>query len=286
MKRILITGATGNIGKQVIKFLTPGNYEVFAGVRNVNGRFDPSWQATNIKPVHFDFENISTFQTSLQGIDALFLLRPPHLSDINIFKPLINAAKQCKVREIMFLSVQGAEKSKVIPHNKIERLITESGIDFIFIRPSYFMQNLTTTLLHDIKAKRQIILPAGKANFNWIDIDNIGELCASLLIDFNGYKNRAYEVTGYENVNFQYITTLINNSLQADLVYKNVNPLSFYLLKRKEEEPAAKILVMIMLHFLPRFSKDPEISNFYEKITGKKPTTLKEFIQRERSFFV
>jgi len=45
------------------------------------------------------------------------------------------------------------------------------------------------------------------------------------------------------------------------------------------------IIVMIMLHFLPRFQKEPVISDNYEKITGKKPTSLGEFIEREKIKF-
>jgi len=44
-------------------------------------------------------------------------------------------------------------------------------------------------------------------------------------------------------------------------------------------------MVMIMLHFLPRFQSEPTISGFYEQLTGKKPTTLKEFIKREKGKF-
>lgn len=45
------------------------------------------------------------------------------------------------------------------------------------------------------------------------------------------------------------------------------------------------IIVMILLHFLPRFQKEPQISNFYEELTGKKPTDLKTFILREKAQF-
>ena len=129
--------------------------------------------------MNFDFEQPDTFDNALKAIDTIFLLRPPHIDDIEkYFRPLIQKIKEHNVKELVFLSVQGAEKSKVIPHNKIERLIQEYKLDYVFLRPSYFMQNLTTTLLDDIKTKRQVILPSGKAKFNWIDIENIAETSA------------------------------------------------------------------------------------------------------------
>ncbi len=117
----------------------------------------------------FDFEDTNSFEQSLTGIDRVFLLRPPHISDVDkFFRPLLQHFRLYNIHDVVFLSVQGAEKSKVIPHNKIEKLLKEFGFNTIFLRPAYFMQNLTTTLLQDIKMKRRIILPAGKARFNWL----------------------------------------------------------------------------------------------------------------------
>jgi uncharacterized protein YbjT (DUF2867 family) len=288
MSRILITGATGNIGSEVVRYLSEagGTNRIIAGVRNVEKSKFVFGHYPDLDYVHFDFENQDTFDNAFKETDRIFLLRPPHISDVpKYFKPLIEALKRNGVREIVFLSVQGAEKSKVIPHNKIEQLIQESGLDYIFLRPSYFMQNLTTTLLFDIETKRQIILPAGKAKFNWIDIRNIGEAAAILLDKFESFSNRAFEITGLENENFGNVTTLINSIIRNPLTYNDVNPFRFYNIKKKEGMKSGMIMVMILLHFLPRFQKEPKISEFYEELTGKKPTNLKAFIESERAKF-
>ncbi len=288
MSNILITGATGNTGFEVIRFLhTIGTSDkIIAGVRNLEKAKIVFKNYPKLDYVLFDFENPDTFDNALKGIDRVFLLRPPQISDVNkYFKPLVETIKKNNINEIVFLSVQGAEKSKVIPHNKIERLINEYEFDYIFIRPSYFMQNLTTTLIDDIKTKREIILPAGKAKFNWVDIENIGEAGAILLDRFDVYKNNAFEITGLENESFEKVTSLINNSINNPIKYRNVNPFRFYRIKKKEGMQKGLIIVMILLHFLKRFQKEPGISDFYEQLTGKKPTNLKTFIEREMQQF-
>jgi len=288
MNNILITGATGNIGFEVIRFLTniDSTNRIFAGVRNIDKAKNVFKDYPELNYIHFDFEDFGTFDKALSGIDKIFLLRPPHISDIETyFKPLISKIKERNINQIVFLSVQGVESSKVIPHNKIERLINEYGLDFIFLRPSYFMQNLTTTLIKDIQTKREIILPAGNAKFNWIDIENIGEVGAILLDKFNNYKNQAIEITGLENENFEKVTELINNSIDNPIEYKNVNPLRFFMIKKREGMVKGMIIVMILLHFLPLFQKEPKISDFYERLTGEKPTDLKTFIEREKKRF-
>ncbi|MFP4555394.1 MAG: NmrA family NAD(P)-binding protein [Bacteroidales bacterium] len=288
MSNILITGATGNVGFEVIRHLYQmgTSSRIVAGVRNIEKAKMTFSDFPELEYVQFDFEDSSTFDNALTGIDRVFLLRPPHISDADkFFRPLISKIRNNSIKEIVFLSVQGAEKSKIIPHNKIERLITEFGLNHIFIRPSYFMQNLTTTLIGDIKTKREIVLPSGQAKFNWIDIENIGEVGAILLEKFGSYKNQAYEITGLENLSFAQVTSLINNAIKNPIRYKNVNPLKFFLIKKREGVSHGLIIVMTLLHFLPRFQKEPRVSGFYEQLTGNKPTDIKTFIYKEKSKF-
>lgn len=122
----------------------------------------------------------------------------------------MESAKNAGINKIVFLSVQGAEKSKVIPHNKIERLITDKDFNYIFVQPSYYMQNLTTTLLSEIQEHNSITLPSGKAKFNWIDVKDIGKGTAVLIYDFDKHKNQAFEITGSENLNYYKAADLIS----------------------------------------------------------------------------
>lgn len=276
------------MGFEVVRFLSKMKAEkkIVAGVRNTEKAKGVFKDYPDMGFVHFDFEDPDTFKNALTGIDRVFLLRPPHISNVERnFRPLISQLRKLGIGEVLFLSVQGAEKSKVIPHNKIERLIMEYDLDYTFLRPSYFMQNLTTTFLNDIKTKREIILPAGKAKFNWIDIGNIGEAAAILLNEFENYKNQAFEITGPENENFETVTDIITQVTGISIKYRNTSPFAFYKMKRKERMRKGMIMVLIMLHFLPRFQKEPRISHFYEQLTGKNPTDLQSFIERERRRF-
>lgn len=285
MKRILVTGATGNVGSEVIHDLIESNseIEIIAAVRNVDRAKETFRSAPNLSFRHFDFENFETFKTAFKGIDILFLLRPPHISQVQkIFRPLLESAKENYIKNVVFLSVQGAEKSKVIPHNKIERLIIQLNFNYIFVRPSYFMQNITTSLLKEIVDKKTITLPSRNAKFNWIDIRNIGKASAILLIEFEKFQNKSYELTGTENKNFSELTTLMSELTGVNISYRSVNPFRFYFMKRSEGIESAFAFVMTMLHFLPRIQNEPVISDNYRRLTGEDPSTLKEFIDREK----
>ncbi|KAB1065943.1 NmrA family NAD(P)-binding protein [Salibacter halophilus] len=288
MKRILVTGATGNIGHEVVYYLSELKYgsEIFAAVRNIEKAKKTFEKHPNVHYRLFDFENEDAYSKAFHQIDILFLLRPPHISNVEkIFRPLLISAKENGIKRIVFLSVQGAEKSKVIPHNKIERLILELQFNYIFVRPSYFMQNLTTTLLPEIVNRKCITLPSGKAKFNWIDVKNIAEATAILITQFETYQNRAYDITSNQNKNFGDVADLMSKLTGERIRFKSINPISFYFLKKKEGMKGGFAMVMTILHFLPRLQSEPEISDNYQKLTEKAPTTLQDFIEREKDKF-
>lgn len=285
MSAILILGATGNVGSAVIKYLldSANSHTVFAGVRNLaraGGEFPPN---LNLKFRRFDFEDQSSFSEALCGIELLFLLRPPQISDVDRYiKPLLSYAQSEGLKKVVFLSVQGVELSKMIPHHKIEKLLLAMNFEYVFLRPSYFMQNLTTTLLPEIQAKCSITLPSGDAKFNWVDVENIGEAAADILTNFEKYAGQAFEITGSENLSFQEVTTIIEKTISVKIDYRSVNPLKFFLMKYRMGTKADFALVMLLLHYLPRFQKEPRISSDYKKITSKDPSSLESFIQREK----
>ena len=197
MTTVLVTGATGNVGTEVIRSLQNIDHQlnVYAGVRNLN---EDTIKLSNYKVnfSQFDFTDVKTFKTVLDGCDILFLVRPPEISDVKkYFKPIIDTCKETAVKHIVFLSVQGVKKSNIIPHHKIEKLIIDSKIPYTFLRPAYFMQNFTTTLHNDLVNKKIIYLPAGKTKFTLVDVRDIGAVSAIILTNISKHINKSYELT-------------------------------------------------------------------------------------------
>jgi len=109
MDKILITGATGNVGLEVINYLVElkSSCRIFAGVRDVERARKIFSDNNRIEFLEFDFENPRTFGNALKNIDRVFLLRPPHISNVEkFFRPLIESLKENKVKQVVFLSVQ------------------------------------------------------------------------------------------------------------------------------------------------------------------------------------
>ncbi|MCR9152747.1 MAG: NmrA family NAD(P)-binding protein [Bacteroidetes bacterium] len=263
MKRILVSGATGNIGCEVVHYLSEQALQakIYVAARNIEAAKKRFSAYPNLEYRQFDFANSDTFTEAFKNIDLVFLLRPPQISNVEaVFLPLLKSAQESGISEIVFLSVQGAEKSTVIPHNKIETLIQKLGFKYIFVRPSYFMQNLSTSLRSEIVNHQRITLPSGRAKFNWIDVKNIGEATAVLISQFDQHQNKAFEITGKENMNFEALSALMTEILGLKIKYKSINPLRFYFKKKGEGLKSDYALVLTILHFLPRLQAEPRIS--------------------------
>ena len=280
MTKALITGATGNVGTEVIKSLQNiyHQLDIFAGVRNLN---EDKIKLVNYKVKFslFDFTNLETYDSALNECEILFLLRPPQISEVEkYFKPIIESCKENGVKHIVFLSVQGVEKSKIIPHNKIEKLIVDSKMPYTFLRPAYFMQNFTTTLHHDLVNKKRIYLPAGNAKFTLVDVRDIGAVSATILTNISQHINKSYELTSKERLTFSEMARILSQNLETNIQYNSPNLINFFWTKRKEKLPTMLILVMIMLHYLPRFQQEPEITDWVAKIINRQPITFEQFV--------
>lgn len=283
-RKILITGASGNIG-----------YEIIRGLKEINSRH--SIIAADHKPERakkvlnefkgleyrtLDFVRSKIFAPALKGVDVVFLLRPPNLADVpKFFEPFVDAMIDQDIRKIVFLSVQGVENQKRIPHHKLEKLILDKSLEYAFLRPSYFMQNLTTTLKKEITEQDKIFIPSGKLKFTWVDAKDIGLVGAHILDKFDNYRNGAYEITGTEQKDFYEVAEILTEKLAREIRYESPNLIRFFRHKRKQGMPKMMIIVMIMLHYLPRFSKkENKLTNTVQEIAGKEPGSLESFIER------
>lgn len=275
--KTLITGFNGNVGQAIVQAWP---VEQLPNIVVAGRRLED-------KPAHFtggfvqlDLLDANTYAPALVGINRLFLLRPPALADVAIFAVFLDAAVQAGVHEVAFLSVQGVEQSPKIPHHKIEQLIKDRPLKYVFFRPGYFMQNLSTTLRPGIADKNEIYLPVGKTPFNWVDVADIGVAIAGRLIDEKPFANEVYTLTGESRASFGEATELLSAALGRKVTLNSPSPLGFYLKMVRAGHDKEWVKVMIMLHYLPRFSAAPPLTDDLGRLLGRPAGTLAQFIER------
>jgi len=282
--KICITGATGTVGSAILSRIDTEKYDVTAAVRDV-AKAAARYKGQNIRCIPFDIERQQGFE-QLTEHDIVFLLRPPHIGDVQTyFAPLLQTLAKSAIGLVVFLSVQGAGEKQYLPHSKIEKIIREKNIPYTFLRPSYFMDNLTSTLYREIRENNRIFLPAGRLQLNWIDVEDIAAVFLSVIESRKSYIHTAVELTNNKNYSFQQVVQTINAICHTSVRYQSPNVIRYIFSMKRNKYSLGFIGVMLLLHFLPRFTKKPTIHADLQNILKRSPNQIEDFIVRNKDKF-
>ena len=273
---ILVISALGNVGAEVVKQLQPTGQVIRAAdidEKKIRERFGNSVEA-----VHFDFTDPKTYEATFKGVEKIFLLRPPHITNIKRdMVPAINAAKRAGVKHVVFLSLIGIENAKYVPHYKVETYLQEVNMQTTFLRCSFFMQNLNTTHRKEIKERNEIFVPVGNAKTSFIDARDIGAVAATTLTQ-DGHEGKNYDLTGSEALNYWQVTAIMSEVLGRKITYRNPNPFHFLIETMRRGAPFMFALVMMGLYTSTRFGMAESVTDEVEKLTEHKPISFRQYV--------
>ena len=272
---ILVIGALGNVGVEVVEKLLASGSSVRAAdldVEKIKSNFGSAVEA-----VHFDFSKPETYKNTFAGVEQMFLMRPPQISDVKRYMfPAIDSAKEAGVKHVVFLSLIGIENTKFVPHYKVEQYLKEVNLQTTFLRASFFMQNLNTTHRIEIKERNEIFIPVGNAKTSFIDVRDIATV-AALALTQAGHAGKNYDLTGSEALEYWQVSKILSEVLGREIKYKNPNLIYFFISILQRGTPFMFALVQTGLYLSTRFGMAKTITNEVEKLTGKTPITFKQY---------
>ncbi|MFN7249312.1 MAG: SDR family oxidoreductase [Anaerobacillus sp.] len=276
MGKILVTGATGNIGKSVVNELMKRGEEVKAALFDIK-------EDVACEKVKFDFLNAETFTEALEDVDRIFLVRPPQLANPKKdMRPFLEVVASKKIKQVVFISLLGVEKNPIVPHRKIEDMIKQMAIPYTFIRPGFFMQNLSTTHAAEIRDRNEIFVPVGKAKTSFIDTRDIGAVAAECFTS-DKHIYQSYTLTGSEAIDYYEVAQILSEELERKVVYKNPGLLEFRreTIKRGTKKEFAN--VMTMLYLLTKMGTAEKVTDDLERVMQRKPITFKQFVRDHKN---
>lgn len=277
MSSILLTGATGTVGREVAKALTQRTIPF-----RVSSHHPP---VVDDKEVYLDLLKPETFLPALAGVEKIFLVRPPQIADAKkYFYPFVQAAQQQGVKQIVFLSVMGVERLKFAPHARIEKYIRDAQIGYTFLRPSFFMQNLVTEHLDEIRQDDTIYLPAGKGKTSLIDARDIGEAGALSLLD-EQHMNKAYTLTGSESLSYYDVANILTDALGRRITYANPSLFQFRKHMLAKGVPNQYVSVMLGVYLIAILGIPRAVTPDLSALLGHPPKTMRAFVLDYRDRF-
>jgi uncharacterized protein YbjT (DUF2867 family) len=224
--RILVTGSTGKVGKEVVNQLVAMGLPVRAADINtdwVQSAADAQgWKDVEI--ALFNYDQPETFAPVLEGIERIFIV-PPLLSPTQHEQIIafIKFAETTDVKHIVNLSQMGSDQIKDLPLRKGEIYIESCGIPYTHLRPNWFSQNFNTLHMAGIMEKGEIAVPADDIKSSYIDVRDIAAMGVTALIEGEKHYSKAYTLTSGEAIDHNEVVRLISAVSGRDVKY---NPVS------------------------------------------------------------
>ncbi len=276
-RQMLVTGATGTVGGEVLRLLSAARVPVRAAVRSP----DKAQLPPGAEAVRFDFHDASTF-SAFEGVKSVFLMRPPDLANARRdLGPAIDAMKAAGVEQVVFLSLMGAERNPLLPHRAIEKLLLASGLTWVFLRPSFFMQNLSTTHAEDIRERHDVFVPAGHGRTSLIDARDIAVVAALAMLE--GHRDVAYPLTGDEALTYDEVALKLSLILNERITYSDPSIWAFYTAWRERGANVAYVLIMVAIYTTAKLGLAAEVTPDTRRLLGRPATTFWQFAHDERA---
>lgn len=273
---ILITGATGNIGGEVIQHLLTKQIPIRGLVRDRS-------RATNLADRGVDLavgdlSQPDTLTDALQGIEAAFLVLPNSPNQVELECGFIDAAKRAGVKHIVKLSVMGVGEvpSKFQTwHHQIEQHLEQSGMSWTQLRPNMFMQNMRW-FAQSIAKTGAIYNCVGDTPISHVDARDVAAVAAICLSE-SGHTGQRYTLTGAEAITFTQIAEMFGRELDRSIAYVDLPPADLKAARLAGGEPEWYLDAELELFTSWRQGAGTAITDCVRQVTHQPPTSYAEF---------
>ncbi|MBR8459580.1 NmrA/HSCARG family protein [Burkholderia dolosa] len=227
---ILVTGATGRVGRQVVHQLVSRGADVRVLVRDPSKADFPA----AVTVAQGDMLDLDSLRTALSGVRTLFLLNAVAADEFTQALVTLNVARESGVERVVYLSVIHADRFVNVPHFAVksgaERMIERTGFSATILRPAYFMDN--ELMIKDAIVGHGVYpMPIGSKGVAMIDVRDIAEIAAIELIRRNDAAARlpveTVNLVGPDTLTGPQLAEIWSQALGRPIAYGGDDPAAF-----------------------------------------------------------
>jgi uncharacterized protein YbjT (DUF2867 family) len=270
---ILVTGASGVLGRALVTAFTEAGLPVRQAVRSLE-KAKPG-----VDSVRLDYTDPATIGTALTGIGGLLLMAPS--LDPNApaeLGPVVARAKEAGAQQIVFISAFGVNHNEQAPLRVVEHLVMDSGIPYTILRPNFFMENFSEGFLAgSIKGRRSIFLAADDGKTSFISVRDIAAV--ALAAFQKPLTSQELDLTGPEALGHSQAAKIISEVSGRSVAYHPLTEEQMVGGARAAGMPEAAIGYLTVLYRVVRAGYMAAVTPDVEKATGRRPVTFLEFAE-------
>jgi uncharacterized protein YbjT (DUF2867 family) len=277
---ILVTGATGNVGRELIPMLVEAKQDVRILVRDERkaSAFD-----SRVERVVGDLDRPETLRPAMHGVERLFLVTPLTEQVAN----LIAAAMASGVKHIVKQSTIEANRclGPGLWHREQEKMIEASGARWTFIRPTFMMQNTAQWWAPTIRKQNRVYFPGLKGRAPAVDPKDVASVGCQVLSHSDEHAGKIYEVTGPEALTVAQMIEVLSRVLGKGIQYVRI-PRFFATLWMRRMGMSPRLLKAITETFGAWDRNEyADVSDAVLKVTGHAPGSYENWVRTHIGLF-
>ena len=283
---IIVTGATGKTGSELIKRLSARGVQVRGLVRNP-AKAMALYSLPNVEIVEGDMLRPETLNGALQGADRAMLISSSDPTMFEIQSNFIEAARKAGVRYIVKLSGIMPELDSPFRyarmHGEIEHRLEASGMAFTHLRAGEFFSAYFRQV-PSIVSKGALILPMEDARIASIDVSDVAEVAATVLTN-TGHEGKIYPIIGPEALTISEVAEKLSTATGKSIRYVKVTPEEAKNANLAAGMPPYTADALFELFTERRKGKEAQVSAVIPTIFGWQATHFAEFASRNAAIF-
>ncbi|MET1175110.1 MULTISPECIES: SDR family oxidoreductase [Paenibacillus] len=279
--KILVTGATGQLGSLVVEALLKNNSakDVAVSVRNPEKAEALRTQGVDVR--HGDFDQPETLEKAFAGVDRLLLISTDGDNETRIrqHQAAIDAAKSAGVGFIAYTSVVNAEKNTLSlaeVHRATEKAIRESGIPYSFLRNNWYLENEAGS----VQAATQgapWVHATNNSQVGWATRSDYAHAAATVLAG-EGHENTVYELSGKLRTQAE-LAAIVGEVLGQEINVQNVDDAAYADIMKGAGLPDFVVSMLVDMQSAIREGALAVESDTLEKLLGRPAQPLSEGIK-------
>ena len=286
---ILITGATGTIGRELTKQLALlDGVRVRAGVHSVV-KGENLKRLPHVEVVEMEFTKPESLHAAFTHADKVFMITPFTDNQVEMAKILVDEAKRNGVKHLVKLSVLGADNDQGIQiaewHREVEDYIVQSGIPYTFLRPASFMQNFVHFNSKSIQQENTIYIPIGDGKVSYIDSRDVAAVGVEVLTG-TGHEGKTYDLTGSDALSVNEVANIMSEVTGKPVRFVDVPENAAKDAMEQEKVPEWMIAAILELNGAYKSGSGEYISDNVEALTGRHPHTFRQFVSDYKDCFM
>jgi uncharacterized protein YbjT (DUF2867 family) len=280
-EKILVTGATGKVGGELVRLLLDGGTEVKAATRSPDraaGLF-----GGRAEVVELDFDVTETWDAAVQWADRVVLVPPPFdpRADRRLV-PFLDWAVQSGARHLVLVSAMGIEARERLALRRIEQRIERTGVGWTFLRPNIYMQNFARGFVaRAIREDGVFRLPVNDAHVSFVDGRDVAAVAAAVLTG-EDHVGAAYTLTGPDSLDHHDVARIIGEAAGREVRYEPVSEEAMREFLAGDGWPGDQAETFAGLMAAIREGRRSEVTDDVATVLGRAPVSFEAFA-RERA---